>query len=38
MELLHEHLPAQAVSEIKRGNVAQPVSVTEYTTELLGKE
>jgi hypothetical protein len=27
-----------AASEMKRGNVAQPVSVTEYTTELLDKE
>ncbi|MFZ0064140.1 MAG: hypothetical protein WAL47_19065 [Pyrinomonadaceae bacterium] len=27
-----------AVSEMKRDNVAQPASVTEYTTELLDKE
>jgi hypothetical protein len=27
-----------AAFEMKRGNVAQPVSVTEYTTELLDKE
>ena len=27
-----------AASEMKRGNVAQPVSVTEHTTELLDKE